>query len=314
MGIANFLLDENKIVEGMDDFSELFSAIRATKPELNGVEDRVINNILTIYTRDMDISKKDVNPDEFVDWFNLFDTFGEFIFDYRNELALKNLEDLGALDRKFLGAATVYAKKHGYVNDDGRDITNVENEVGKVLSPKELMRSIIDDACRSSSREEKVNNEDHFDDDLFNEVIDELNDLYYGNEVKETLDETIDIGEVPPAIENNLENAPVEEPTTELKLEQPSEEVIVSAHNDMIQSLINDCWSFITNANGVIATLEFNNEAIGDVESVKTLLNDVVDQTTINIGILHKVATMVDSNTAELIATGENKAEQKVGN
>lgn len=310
MGIANFLLDENKIVEGMDEFSELFSAIRAAKPELNGVEDRVINNILTIYTRDVDISKKDVDPDEFVDWFNLFDTFGEFIFDYRNELALKNLEDLGALDPQFLGAATEYAKKYGYVDNDGRDIANVENEAGKVLSPKELMRSILDDACRSSSPEERENNEDHFDDELFNDTIDELSDIYHGSDIKEELEETIDVGEVPPAIENT----PVAEPAAELEPEQPSEEVIVSAHNDMIQSLINSCWSFITEANGVIATLEFNNAAVGDVESVKELLNDVVDQTTINIGILHKVATMVDSNTAELIATGENKAEQKLGN
>lgn len=83
-----------------------------------------------------------------------------------------------------------------------------------------------------------------------------------------------------------------------------------NACQDMINDLIQTSWELISSINSTIATIEFDYKQKENKNEIIELLNSIVDDSTINIGILHKVFELLNSEKANLLASGEEKAEQ----
>ncbi len=87
------------------------------------------------------------------------------------------------------------------------------------------------------------------------------------------------------------------------------EEIVKTASEETINFLIQKSWDFISDVKSVIATLAVNYEdELKD--DVIEILNVVVDDATINIGVLQKVANMMNKRRLQLLDTGEDKVEQ----
>ena len=87
------------------------------------------------------------------------------------------------------------------------------------------------------------------------------------------------------------------------------EEIVKTASEETINFLIQKSWDFISDVKSVIATLAVNYEdELKD--DVIEILNVVVDDATINIGVLQKVANMMNKRRLQLLNTGEDKVEQ----
>lgn len=100
-----------------------------------------------------------------------------------------------------------------------------------------------------------------------------------------------------------------EEPVEAPAIEEPHADVPESVFSDLINSAIQKEWDLISHINSLIATFEFEYKG-ENKEDLASIFNQLVDDTTINIGMLHKAAELVSSKQAELMDAGEQKAEE----
>lgn len=98
--------------------------------------------------------------------------------------------------------------------------------------------------------------------------------------------------------------APVEQ-----KQEEVDAKMATVACEEAVNNLMQQAWDFISSVNSVIATLELHYKE-DSKKDVLELLNVIVDDSTINVGVLQKIANMMNIKKVDLLATGENKAEE----
>lgn len=149
------------------------------------------------------------------------------------------------------------------------------------------------------------NNEGHFEVDKNNcyeteeEAIERAKSLKKGIAIE--VDESLK--------EENLPDVELEEPITisdtKFELEEPSEEVVLNANVGLINDLISREWELINEYKSIIATLELDKQ-----EELIAILNSVVDEKTIQLGMLNKAVELLDDDSVELMKQGEDKAEE----
>ena len=117
-----------------------------------------------------------------------------------------------------------------------------------------------------------------------------------------------------------LPDAAIEEPivvSTEVEDEivEPTQEVVNNAHARIINDAIQSKWYSIDNLKSIITTIE--SEEYGDLpakEEVIAIVNEVIDQETMSIGMLTKASELIDDKNNELMKQGEEKAEEIIDN
>lgn len=87
-------------------------------------------------------------------------------------------------------------------------------------------------------------------------------------------------------------------------------QVITRAIVDLVNGTVTNIWDLVAQINGLIATIE--PEEISNKEKVLEILNTLVDDLTVDIGMINKVRDIVDEEKTELIDKGEEKAEQLI--
>ena len=107
-------------------------------------------------------------------------------------------------------------------------------------------------------------------------------------------------------------DAPVIEPVIETEPEtEVKEEVVVNAYTDMLQDLLRKQWDVINSADGIIATIDLESAEVNK-EDVKAILNKLVEDTTVAIGMVTKALGVVDPSQEELMDKGIEKAEEVI--
>ena len=86
--------------------------------------------------------------------------------------------------------------------------------------------------------------------------------------------------------------------------------VVNNACQDLVNNLTQQIWTFISEVNSTVATIDYDFKDEDTKKEIIELLNSVVDDSTIIVGILHKVFELINKDKAELIASGESKAEE----
>lgn len=96
-----------------------------------------------------------------------------------------------------------------------------------------------------------------------------------------------------------------EEAVHEVEEVQPlSNEVVNVVYSTTINDLIQNMWKQISEVNSIINTIELENNCPQKTE-LNQLLNIVVDNMTVNVGILHKGLTLINPKTGELLDIGQ---------
>lgn len=78
------------------------------------------------------------------------------------------------------------------------------------------------------------------------------------------------------------------------------------ATNDLIQKF----WDLVNNVTSLATTLDYELEE--NKTEIAEILNSITDDLTINIGMLYKVVEFLNQKTPELLAAGEEKAEELI--
>ena len=97
------------------------------------------------------------------------------------------------------------------------------------------------------------------------------------------------------------------------EISETPENIVENAFADQVNNLINIAWSYIAEINSTIATLDYDYNR-DDKEQIKSILDNVVNDLTINIGMLNKASSMIDRDQENLIDQGVEKAEKIIEN
>ena len=81
---------------------------------------------------------------------------------------------------------------------------------------------------------------------------------------------------------------------------------------DVTIGIKDSVWDIISTLNGLIVNAEVDN--CPNKEEVITLLNEIVDEETIVVGMLEKVSELINEKRSSLIQKGKEKAENLLGN
>ena len=172
-------------------------------------------------------------------------------------------------------------------------------------SDKKLSEAFINDeklveAEEDNNTEEVVNDEETTttDDDNYSNFIDTSND--------EGSENTNDV-------EPNMDTAPVEntEPTPIINDDNNNDtnnEVIVNNFN----GLVNQLWGTIDQLKGTKAFIETETFLVNNKDSINNLIEDLIDDLTIDIGVVYKLIELANPKVSLLINKGQNKASEKI--
>lgn len=107
--------------------------------------------------------------------------------------------------------------------------------------------------------------------------------------------------------ENRTEVIPVPKP--EMDSDDGIEySMVKQACKSNMNDLIQEAWGFISNINSSVMMLDMDYKESNKSDIIE-LLNTIVNDLTINIGVLETCGSMIDNNADELIASGKEKAE-----
>lgn len=172
-------------------------------------------------------------------------------------------------------------------------------------SDKKLSEAFINDeklveANEDNNTEEVVNDEKNTttDDDNYSNFIDTEKPAEEENiDVKNT---TIDDNTLP------LENSePVE--NNDVNIDN-SNEVVISNFNN----LANQLWNTIDILKNNKAFIESETFTVNNKESINKLIEELIDDLTIDIGVVYKLIELANPKLSLLINKGQNKASEKI--
>lgn len=98
-----------------------------------------------------------------------------------------------------------------------------------------------------------------------------------------------------------------DEVVDEVQEVQPiSNEVVNVVYSTTVNELIQSSWKGIAEVNSVINTIELEDNC-PQKEELINLLNLIVDNMTVNVGILHRTLNLINPKTGELLSIGQEQ-------
>ncbi len=96
--------------------------------------------------------------------------------------------------------------------------------------------------------------------------------------------------------------------TKPLEVEEPqvSEEDKTNGYINMLSTEISDTYNDISNLKSVLVSL---GQDLPDREDLKEIINSIIDERTIHVGMLQKAIDLLSESHKELLDAGEEKAE-----
>lgn len=113
-------------------------------------------------------------------------------------------------------------------------------------------------------------------------------------------------------IEDAIEVTPVpNNSNTDTGNQEIPEHVIQNALETESNAIIQNIWALISNINGLSASLDFDYKD-SNKEDIKEILESMVNDLTIDIGMMYKIISIINNKTTELIDDGKQKAEELI--
>lgn len=237
----------------------------------------------------------------------------------RKESDLRDAQDDIKYKKDFGKLAPQEEKRLKNYEKDLQDAINeYDKEYARVLKcrtkadPYTLLRALFKDGV---SYYDEITDKEVIDYDNLNKTVYDVYKVY--KSLNESLLKEFVENEIVPAEEEekDIETDSKEEvkdqttdnnstETSDVSSNETSEETInVTADSQMVKSLVTNLWDIVDNINSV--KISFNSKN----EQVENILNSIIDDMTINIGMLNKVLQIIDVTSNDLLKKGEEKAE-----
>lgn len=285
--------------------ADLIKEIKEKEPKLAQLRDTTISNIITVYKKEQPEKVTwELTADDIISWFNNSNNFADFVFYYAEELSTYSISDFAEHDTKLANAIRKVLRDDRIINDHDQDLT-LSYDAGetprrKPLTVTEMCVILFNQLSESPVREfDDINTVDpkllkdksKFDIKKFMDNVAEVEDAY--NKLNEDVEKEVNTEEVP---------------ETASQAEEAKPEIVETVFSDMINNAIQEQWNIISTLNSIIATFDFDYKG-ENREDILTILNQLVDDSTISVGMLHKISELVSTKVTELVTAGENKAE-----
>ena len=115
-------------------------------------------------------------------------------------------------------------------------------------------------------------------------------------------------------IEEKIEITPIpdnsnDESDIEMNNVEIPEEAIINGIETECNNVIQNIWNLISQLNGLMASLDFDYKK-SNRDDIKDILDSMVSDFTIDIGMMYKVIGILNEKTANLLDAGKEKAEE----
>lgn len=306
---------QNEIIEKDIRFNKAHKAINELPSRVMDAEWRkkgiypTLKKLIKICMQEENLSA--LTADEFINWVNYEceDTLAPLAFTYSELLDNEHIYNLLTGDPEIEKIIFDIGKKYGYIDKEGYekevDLELGEKPTNKVkLTFRELLMAFLSEDFNNSLKE--LENA-YWNGSLIESLIceseeDAEEEIFDDSELVMSDEEVTEINE---PFEENEPNGTEEEPKEETDVNSEVESI---AYSGMINQLIQNKWNMISEVKSIIATMESSYED-ANKENIQNILNNIVDDITINIGMLHKVITLFDNNSSNLLQSGQEKAE-----
>ena len=321
-------------------FGVLAERLRDFETVLNRLQPKEIGKILKIYCEDQGYNYGEIfnnlenlDVEEFVDWFDMSGSTGNFIFDFGKStngklpLPVETIIELAQYDKRLEKAIRKLAVKRKLITPDNKEYTS-DGEGGKPVDFRTICRWIFIDMNSVRKPTDKEYDEtdlmsypdlDMIDPDYYDETIDDLQRIY--NRVSESINEA-DEEEVEAEVDMEVEPIPVDEDEPEVEetveVEYDEEEQkefddnsLRTAIKDLVNQLMTDTWALISKINSGITTIDYDFKD-DERDALLDILNGAADDATIIVGMLSKASSILDNKALELMLKGEEKADKLI--
>ena len=107
--------------------------------------------------------------------------------------------------------------------------------------------------------------------------------------------------------EDTLPDVELKEPIVISTEEEIPEEQVKSSVSNLISSEISGIYDNIANLKGVLLAIQ---EELPDRQDLTDILNEIIDERTVNIGMLQQMLALLDDKQKDLLDTGEEVASE----
>ena len=301
-----------------DNTKRLIAEIKNAEPQLKDFRDETVTDIIHIYRKE----NPEVKPEEIKaeDVLDLFFSPDQYFFTYADKLHTYSLEDFVEHDDKLWKAVQKVAKDYGLINDDGVDMSlhydpNEKPRAKKPMSKLDLCVTLFDainqDAVKNPDIDvmkadiADLSDKTVFNPELFKRVMKDVKAAYYG--ITEAVEDEIKTDEPAEEPVEDKEEQEVNEP--QINDVPKDSEMADIGFNDMINSLIKQLWDDVSLVNSFIVTIDERYQG-DNKENLKAILNDIVDDLTIDVGMSHKALDLISTKVNDLIDAGQKRAEE----
>lgn len=313
-------------IELNDEEKAFADELRKLSPLFTKLKNNSIRCLLDIYKEDK--QEEELTAENFLDWFNLYGgNFLDFVQAEYQRIPLTSggsgkgslpvfvIRDLAQNDPDFENALWKVGIKWNIVDKNHNHVY-----YGEAIDLPTLVEILFSQCCSYGVRDNDVDYSKETDpenipdksrrsfellkelvDDLKNSIHESLNEEeLIPDEVKE--EETVKVEEKP---EENVEEVEVKQE----EVVNVDNEVKDNAFKTILTTAIQQEWDLINQFNSLIASFEFDYNK-DNKEDIKTILNQLVDDATISVGMLYKIQDLISDETTKLIDLGIQKAEE----
>lgn len=325
-----------------DSDKALIGELKAFNEKLHDLRDETLINMVRIYKKEN--PEGELTKEKISEWFDEVKDLAEFVFFYSKDLSTYSISDIVEHDEKLLNAFRKVLKDYHIIDENDVDLTtSVEDgKRPKKLNPLEMCQIVLDVWAEVPvERRKDISNIPAIElsDKVVKDPLKRLNNMKEVEQAYHDLFESLTEAkhvcekcgkepciceaaeEVKEIEETEIEEEPAEEvkeeevveieeePKIDIEEEPSKREVEEIAYVDLVNSAIKQTWELISLINSLIATFDYDYKE-DNKEDIMELLNQISDDDTITVGMLHKVLELVSYKTGSLLASGETKAEE----
>lgn len=292
-------INEANIGDTKEKYADLYKDIRQKCSLLKDADDLTLKELCTLFWKVTGTILQKITGENFYEqWFKDYKTLGEFILDYDDELSVETIIKLGKQDPKFVKALEKLYDLSGYTTAKEDELT-FEDLVrwlyleGPTKWAEVDLTGVSDEDIIGKSDSDKSRKYNKLQKDMDTLIAGSkaLRKIYNGKYLKEETEDIV--------------------PTDITVKDEVKEEGASFGISNALSMLVQNIWGTISDIKSIIASIKDGNLKVESWESIEKILNSVIDDFTINVGMLTRASSLLDSDkAAELMDQGTQKAEE----
>lgn len=289
-------INEANIGNTREKYADLYNGIRQKCSLLKTADDLTLKELCTLCWKATGIILQKMTPENFYEeFFKDYKTLGEFLLDYDDELSVETIIKLGKQDPKYVSSIEKLYNISGVTTAKEDELT-FEDLVRWLYLELPSKRIEVDltgvsdaDIVGKNDNLSKKYNKTTIDKNALAKLSAELRKIYEGKPLHEA-----------------------EEAVPEDKKTVTKNDITLGISN-ALNMLVQNIWATISDIKSIITSMKDDGIKIEQEENIEKILNLVIDDFTIDLGMVTRASSLLDSEKAALLMNqGTQKAEEVI--